>query len=48
MADPNLSEKQLVITTREQTGWVQAKTTRILGMTPRQNAYRIQALNIEV
>ena len=29
-------------------GWVQAKAARILGMTPRQIAYRIQTLNIAV
>ena len=32
----------------EQAGWVQAKAARILGMTPRQIAYRIQILGIEV
>jgi Nif-specific regulatory protein len=46
--DPNLSEKERVITALEQAGWVQAKAARILGMTPRQIAYRIQTLNIEV
>ena len=29
-------------------GWVQAKAARLLNMTPRQIAYRIQTLNIEV
>jgi Nif-specific regulatory protein len=46
--DPNLSEKERVISALEQAGWVQAKAARILGMTPRQIAYRIQTLNIEV
>lgn len=46
--DPNLSEKERVIGALEQAGWVQAKAARILGMTPRQIAYRIQTLNIEV
>jgi len=46
--DPNLSEKERVIAALEQAGWVQAKAARILGMTPRQIAYRIQTLNIEV
>jgi Nif-specific regulatory protein len=46
--DPNLTEKERVITALEQAGWVQAKAARILGMTPRQIAYRIQTLNIEV
>ncbi len=46
--DPNLSERERVITALEQAGWVQAKAARLLGMTPRQIAYRIQTLNIEV
>lgn len=46
--DPNLSERERVIAALEQAGWVQAKAARILGMTPRQIAYRIQTLNIEV
>jgi Nif-specific regulatory protein len=29
-------------------GWVQAKAARLLNMTPRQIAYRIQILNIQV
>ena len=47
-SDPNQSEKERVIAALEQAGWVQAKAARILGMTPRQIAYRIQTLNIEV
>ncbi len=46
--DPALSERDRVIAALEQAGWVQAKAARILGMTPRQIAYRIQTLNIEV
>ncbi|WP_294260033.1 helix-turn-helix domain-containing protein [Propionivibrio sp.] len=46
--DSNLTEKERVISALEQAGWVQAKAARILGMTPRQIAYRIQTLNIEV
>jgi Nif-specific regulatory protein len=46
--DPTLSEKERVIAALEQAGWVQAKAARILGMTPRQIAYRIQTLNIKV
>jgi Nif-specific regulatory protein len=46
--ETNLSEKERVIGALEQAGWVQAKAARILGMTPRQIAYRIQTLNIEV
>ena len=46
--DPTLSEKERVIAALDQAGWVQAKAARLLGMTPRQIAYRIQTLNIEV
>jgi len=41
-------ERQRVITALEQSGWVQAKAARILGMSPRQIAYRIQTMNIHV
>jgi Nif-specific regulatory protein len=44
--EPN--ERQRVIAALEQAGWVQARAARLLGMTPRQIAYRIQTLNIEV
>ncbi|MDP1653880.1 MAG: nif-specific transcriptional activator NifA [Rhodocyclaceae bacterium] len=43
-----LSERDRVIAALEQAGWVQAKAARLLGMTPRQIAYRIQILEIEV
>jgi len=43
-----LSERDRVIAAFEQAGWVQAKAARLLGMTPRQIAYRIQILDIEV
>ncbi|MDP2171218.1 MAG: helix-turn-helix domain-containing protein [Rhodocyclaceae bacterium] len=43
-----LSERDRVIAALEQAGWVQAKAARLLGMTPRQIAYRIQILDIEV
>jgi Nif-specific regulatory protein len=46
--DPNLGERERVVAALEQAGWVQAKAARLLGMTPRQIAYRIQTLNIEV
>ncbi len=46
--DPNLEERARVVAALEQAGWVQAKAARILGMTPRQIAYRIQIYNIEV
>ena len=46
--DPDLDERERVIAALEQAGWVQAKAARLLGMTPRQIAYRIQTLNITV
>ena len=44
----DLDERARVIAALEQAGWVQAKAARLLGMTPRQIAYRIQILNIEM
>lgn len=46
--DPDMDERERVIAALEQTGWVQAKAARLLKMTPRQIAYRIQTLNIKV
>ena len=46
--DPTLDEREKVISALEQAGWVQAKAARLLDMTPRQIAYRIQTLNIKV
>jgi len=46
--NPNLDERERVIAALEQAGWVQAKAARLLEMTPRQIAYRIQTLNIKV
>jgi Nif-specific regulatory protein len=46
--DPDLDERERVIAALEQAGWVQAKAARLLNMTPRQIAYRIQTLNIKV
>jgi Nif-specific regulatory protein len=46
--DPDLDERERVVAALEQSGWVQAKAARLLGMTPRQIAYRIQTLNIQV
>ena len=45
---PDLDERERVIAALEQAGWVQAKAARLLNMTPRQIAYRIQTLNIKV
>ncbi len=46
--DPHLDDRERVIAALEQAGWVQAKAARLLDMTPRQIAYRIQTLNIKV
>ena len=46
--DPNIDERERVIAALEQAGWVQAKAARLLNMTPRQIAYRIQTLNIKM
>lgn len=46
--DPDMDERERVIAALEQAGWVQAKAARLLNMTPRQIAYRIQTLNIKV
>jgi len=46
--DPELDERERVIAALEQTGWVQAKAARLLKMTPRQIAYRIQTLKIKM
>jgi Nif-specific regulatory protein len=46
--DPSLDERERIIAALEEAGWVQAKAARLLNMTPRQIAYRIQTLNIRV
>lgn len=46
--DENLDERERLIAALELSGWVQAKAARLLNMTPRQVAYRIQTLNINV
>ncbi len=46
--DPDVDERERVIAALEQAGWVQAKAARLLGMTPRQIAYRVQILNIKM
>jgi len=46
--DPTLDERERVIAALEEAGWVQAKAARLLNMTPRQIAYRVQTLNIKV
>jgi Nif-specific regulatory protein len=46
--DPDLDERERIVAALQHAGWVQAKAARLLGMTPRQIAYRIQQLNIKV
>lgn len=46
--NPDLDERERLIAALEQAGWVQAKAARLLGMTPRQIAYRIQTMKINV
>ena len=46
--DPELDERDRVVAALEEAGWVQAKAARLLNMTPRQIAYRIQTLGINV
>ena len=41
-------ERERVIQALERAGWVQAKAARLLHMTPRQIAYRIRTLGIEI
>ncbi len=48
LENPDLDERERVIAALERAGWVQAKAARLLGMTPRQIAYRIQTLNIKM
>ncbi len=48
LLDPDIDERERVIAALEQAGWVQAKAARLLGMTPRQIAYRIQTMKIRV
>ncbi|MDP1183429.1 helix-turn-helix domain-containing protein, partial [Klebsiella pneumoniae] len=44
--DNSLDDRQRLIAALEKAGWVQAKAARLLGMTPRQVAYRIQIMDI--
>jgi Nif-specific regulatory protein len=46
--DLELDERDRIIAALEQAGWVQAKAARLLDMTPRQIAYRVKTLNIEM
>jgi Nif-specific regulatory protein len=48
IANPDLDERERLIVALEQAGWVQAKAARLLNMTPRQIAYRIQIMKINV
>jgi Nif-specific regulatory protein len=46
--DADMDEREKLLMALEQAGWVQAKAARLLGMTPRQIAYRIQIMKINV
>ncbi|RCU52552.1 MULTISPECIES: nif-specific transcriptional activator NifA [Corallincola] len=48
LEDPEIDERERVVAALEQAGWVQAKAARLLDMTPRQIAYRIQTMNIRM
>lgn len=48
LLDEAVDERERVIAALERSGWVQAKAARLLGMTPRQIAYRIQIMNIKM
>lgn len=48
LLNPAIDERERLIMALEQAGWVQAKAARLLGMTPRQIAYRIQIMKINV
>lgn len=48
LTDESIDERERVIAALEQSGWVQAKAARLLNMTPRQIAYRVQTLNINL
>lgn len=48
LTDTSLDERERVTAALEQAGWVQARAARLLDMTPRQIAYRIQTLKINV
>lgn len=48
LTDDSLDERERIVAALEQCGWVQAKAARLLGMTPRQIAYRIQVMDIKV
>ncbi|MGX9417649.1 nif-specific transcriptional activator NifA [Vibrio sp. WJH972] len=41
-------EREMVIDALERSGWVKAKAARLLNMTPRQIAYRIQIMDIDM
>ncbi|TXR53020.1 nif-specific transcriptional activator NifA [Reinekea thalattae] len=48
LIDSDMDDRERVIAALEQAGWVQAKAARLLNMTPRQIAYRIQTMNIHM
>jgi Nif-specific regulatory protein len=46
--DDLMDGRQQLISALEKSGWVQVRAARLLGMTPRQVAYRIRILNINI
>ncbi len=48
LKDESIDERDRIVAALEQCGWVQAKAARLLGMTPRQIAYRVQVMDIKV
>jgi Nif-specific regulatory protein len=47
-SDADMNDREKVIAALKQSGWVQAKAARLLNITPRQIAYRIQIMNIKM
>lgn len=48
VVNDDMNKRDKVIEALKQSGWVQAKAARLLNITPRQIAYRIQTMNIEM
>ncbi len=48
LRDETIDERERLLAALTRAGWVQAKAARLLGMTPRQVAYRVQILKIEI
>ncbi len=48
LQNPDVDERERIISALEQAGWVQAKAARLLAMTPRQISYRIKTMKIKI